>query len=195
MGGDMGESAILTATQNDDVQQVAQILTDLDDKKLLRPEDQLNALLAREYAVEQGYEGIVEYAEDILMKQHTGGARRFMVSAVSGIAGILGGDAVYDELLRTSTEHGVAQYVPEQFQAIASSIGAAVPRIGFGLGAIYCGARLYDHASNKAVTDITLDVDATTMIPSAEELRKELYYEHGVDTYTAARYSTTRKYR
>lgn len=175
VGADRRAQDMLDATETGDIQEIASVLCSLDEQDDLSMEDRATARLAHAYTQEEGYDGLEAYARDILAADADSGEDRPSLKR-----------AAFDTVLGT----GIAAYWSGEAGALAAGESASLFGVAAGAGGVYIAAG----GLNKGYKALTaeearpelpsLDIGPTDILDGpAEEIREELYREHGVDTY------------
>ena len=108
--------------KSDDIEDVASVLDYLDEKSDLNEEDEVMLYITREYASEEGYEGVKEWSEEILTSQSS--FPDSLKPAIVAISGFLLSNAGYDYIFNQEVDPGTfAGGIPEIGATFASASG------------------------------------------------------------------------
>lgn len=182
---------LLEATEQGDIQEIAEVLGNVREEydskapwDTMEPFDQLETLYIREYAAENGYDGIAESAEDLLISNNSKSFLKHYAQLFGGIAGLPVGYEHYteqvEEPLRSSLEENGHEIMSQGMASGADNIAASVL---LGIASAYTIGETYYALRTDG---IPIDIDGTVVFNDdySSKMREDLCRKYGIDTYS-----------
>lgn len=178
---------LLEATPADDTQEIAAVLGEVQETYsttdiMMPPDEQINTLYTREYAAENGYDGIGQQAETLLAAKNERRLQQRLVQVPSAITGLAAADLTYADTVKDEITAFLAAHGTDHVAELMGNMPEVVTGIPLAAVSGYAaGTAFYRYHADDG---IPLDADYRYWFSDpVETLREELLETYDIDTY------------